>query len=46
MAERAPVQMLKVAEEVLAGTVTEAGAVKAAAAEFNNVTTAPPEGAA
>ena len=44
--ERLPVETPKVAEEALAATVTEAGAVKVGAALFDSVTTEPPEGAA
>jgi hypothetical protein len=44
--ERTPVEMPKVAEDALAGTVTEAGAVKVGAALFDSVTTEPPAGAA
>jgi hypothetical protein len=37
---------VKVAEEAVAGTVTEAGAVSTLAAVFDNVTSEPPVGAA
>lgn len=46
MAERVPVEMPKLAENAFAGTVTEAGAIKTEGAVSDNVTTAPPEGAA
>jgi hypothetical protein len=46
LAGRVPVETVKVAEEAVAGTVTEAGAVSTLAAVFDNVTSEPPVGAA